>query len=270
MLHRTWRILVLGGGPLACLAAAGCVGLLLPPRPSSLPIPDLHGRVLTVAVVPDYLPFSRVDPDTGEVTGWAYDLICTLAARLNFEPRFVGVPQPELLDDVAAGRYDLAGGGVSFTLERATTLNFTVPYLLTKQRVVVRAADTRAATLSAFRDQIGLMVGTLPGTMEYDAAVAYFGAGRVRSYATFAAALAAVLDGTLDGAVVPDPALQAAEEAVPGSLQALSGPLAGEVLAYVLAPGSDLQVPLQVAYQALQTEGALDALRDKWGMRLEQ
>ncbi|HVP11336.1 MAG TPA: hypothetical protein VMV94_09155 [Phycisphaerae bacterium] len=81
----TRRILLLGGGSLAYLVAAGCGGLLLPPH-RALPVPDLKRRRVTVAVLPDYLRFSRVDPNTGEVTGWDHDLICITQA--GFEESF--------------------------------------------------------------------------------------------------------------------------------------------------------------------------------------
>ena len=249
------------------LLLAGCV----PPGgpggvPGAFAPPNLGGRVLTVAVLPDYLPFSRVDPQTGAVSGWDYDLITALAERLHFEPHFVAVPQAELLADMAAGRYDLAGGGVSFTLERAEVLAFTAPYALTKERVVVRADDARTATIAAFRDAATLVVGTVPDTTEYDAAVAYFGIARVRSYTTFAAALDALAAGALDAAIVSDPDLQAGLAQRPGAFQALPGPLAGDVLAYVLPPDSDLEGPLMLGYLALEFEGELTALREKWGL----
>ncbi|MCE2471253.1 MAG: basic amino acid ABC transporter substrate-binding protein, partial [Anaerolineae bacterium] len=44
-------------------------------------LPDLEGRVVTVAVENAYMPFNVIDEETGEAVGWDYDtlgMICEL------------------------------------------------------------------------------------------------------------------------------------------------------------------------------------------------
>jgi cyclohexadienyl dehydratase len=237
---------------------------LLPPPPEVLP--DLGGRELAVAVFANYAPYSQIDPNTGVVQGFDYDFITALAARLDFQPRFVAADPNLLLADLAAGRYDVAGGGIAYTLDRAATLDFAAPYRLEKQRVAVRASEQRITTIAAFHDATALRVGATTGTTSYDTAVAFLGAARVAAFSTYAAALDALATDSLDGVILDETELTQAQTRRPGVFKALPGPVAGNVSAYALPLGSELTTPLNDAFQQLQAEGAVAALREKWGL----
>jgi polar amino acid transport system substrate-binding protein len=49
-------------------------------------LPDLDGREVTVAVENAYLPFNYIDPDTGEWSGWDYDVWDEICVLLNCVP----------------------------------------------------------------------------------------------------------------------------------------------------------------------------------------
>jgi ABC-type amino acid transport substrate-binding protein len=246
-----------------CGLLAGCV----PSQPSATTeLPDFGGRTVTVALLPDNLPFSGLDPATGVFEGFDHDLLTTLAARVNLQPQFVAGDWATLLADVMAGRYDVAGGGIAFTVARAEQLDFASPYRLVKDRIVMRAADQRADTIAAFHDQPALRAGSMTSTTTYDFAVGYLGADRVVGFPTNAEAVDALLAGTIDGVVIDEVALVAEEQRQPGMLAELGGPVAGEVAAYILPKGSDLTAGLNAAFKQVQTEGVLADLRRQWGL----
>jgi len=237
---------------------------LLPTPPEVLP--DLNGRSVKVALLADRLPFSSVDPATGAASGFDYDLITTLAARLNFVPQFVAADPATLLTDLAASRFDVVGGGIAYTLPRAAQFDFTSAYGLVTRRLAVRVGDGRAATIAAFHDATALRVGTVSGTTADDMAVAFLGTARVVGFDTFAAAVDALVAADVDGVVLGDADLQREQARLPGRLVALPGPIGGDVLAYALRKGSDLTDPLDGAFLQLQAEGAIASLREKWGL----
>ncbi len=236
-----------------------------PPPPPEV-LPDLGGREVTVAVLADYLPYSRIDLDTGSVQGFDYDFLTAMATRLNFVPRFVAAEQSTLLADLAAGRYDVGGSGISFTLERAPRFDFAAPYKLEKERLAVRAAEQRVATIPAFHGAAELRAGATGGTTSYDMALAFLGAARVTAFDSSVAALDALAAGTVDGVVLENAELAREQGRRPGIFTALPGPIGGNISAYALPKGSDLTAPLNGAFEQLLFEGELETLLEKWGL----
>ncbi len=58
------------------------------PGERAVVLPDLGGRVVTIAVDNAYLPFAYIPADTGVATGWDYDAMDEVCARLNCVPSF--------------------------------------------------------------------------------------------------------------------------------------------------------------------------------------
>ena len=52
-------------------------------------LPDLEGRTITIAVENAYLPFNYIDPDSGEPSGWDYDVWNEICSLINCTPEFV-------------------------------------------------------------------------------------------------------------------------------------------------------------------------------------
>lgn len=116
---------------------------------------------LRVGTTGDYPPFSlAVD---GHYEG--YDIaLAELAARaLGVRLRLVKTSWPDLMADLAAGKFDLAVGGITRTLPRATRAGFTRPtFVLGKCPLVRREEVGRFGSLAAI-DQPGVRVGVNPG-----------------------------------------------------------------------------------------------------------
>jgi ABC-type amino acid transport substrate-binding protein len=251
-------------GLVGCAPTVSVPSDLLPTPPAELP--DLGGRTVTVGVPADNLPYIRIDPVTGAVEGFDFELITMMAARLNATPQFRATDPATLLADLGAGRLDLAGGGIAYTLARATQFDFTAPYALVKLRLAVRTDENRAATIAAFRERAVLRVGTMRGIRTFELTVDFFGAERVDGFDTISAAVDALVAGAVDGVALDDPDLVREQARLPASLVSLPGPLGGDVAAYALPLGSDLTDPFDGAFLQLQAEGAIAALREKWGL----
>ncbi len=249
------------------LGSASCVAPP-PPPPAPFefpPLPDLGGRELVVAIVGDNLPFSRLDDATGAAQGFGVDMITAVAAKLNLQPRFVALDCDAAVANLNAGTYDVVAGGILYTLERATQVDFALPLALLKQRLAVRTDESRVTDIAGFHDRTELLVGSVPQTIAFDTARDYFGEDRMRSYDTSAAAMDALAAGTLDGVVLDTTDFEAADQGQPGTFRALPGALAGNLLAYALQRGSDLTDPINLALSELQIEGTIGTLRVKWG-----
>lgn len=122
----------------------------------------LDTGVLRVGTTGDYAPFSFA-ADGDEPVGADIDLARDLARALGVEAAFVPTSWPTLLDDLAAGRYDIAMSGVSRTVERARTGYLSQPYFVGGKLPIARCEDKRRFASLAAIDQPDVRVIVNPG-----------------------------------------------------------------------------------------------------------
>jgi cyclohexadienyl dehydratase len=85
------------------------------PAPEGLPLP-----VLRVGTSGDYAPFSTRDA-SGKLSGFDAELAEELVRDLGFELRWVPFRWPQLKEQIAAGEFDVAMGGVTWQPARAVS-----------------------------------------------------------------------------------------------------------------------------------------------------
>jgi chorismate mutase-like protein len=105
--------------------------------------------VLRIGTPGDYAPFSLRDAAHDRYAGADIALARELAVDLGLRAEFVSTSWRTLLVDAAAGRFDIAVGGISITPERQKSALFSVPYFHDTKQPVVRCGeeqryDTRA------------------------------------------------------------------------------------------------------------------------------
>jgi len=127
--------------------------------------------VLRVGMTGDYAPFSlHANKDTSgkadalaDWSGIDVDLARDLAASLGVALQIVPTTWATLADDLSAGAFDLAAGGVSRTLDRQRVGLQTAPYHADGKTPIIRCADqTRFQSLEDI-DQPGVRVVVNPG-----------------------------------------------------------------------------------------------------------
>ncbi|MFF9478617.1 transporter substrate-binding domain-containing protein [Streptomyces sp. NPDC014733] len=97
--------------------------------------------VLRVCTTGDYRPYTYRDPKTGAYSGVDIDMAKDLAKSLDAKVRYVASTWASLVGDLAAGRCDVAAGGVSITLPRAREVAFSEPTREDGKTPIVRCAD---------------------------------------------------------------------------------------------------------------------------------
>ena len=160
-------------------------------------LPDLDGRVITVAVEPDYRPFNFTDEATGELAGWDYDALAEICARLNCALEFAPRPWEGMLQAVSAGEYDLTGGGIIITEERKEIVAFSDGYADVSQRIIVRAGEDRFASADEFIAG-DYMIGVQVASVNSDVAGELVGEDRLAIYDSVGDAIDDVIAGDLD------------------------------------------------------------------------
>lgn len=131
-----------GGSATKLAAASAGVRITAPATLAGL----RQAGVLRVGLTGDYAPFS--EERGGELHGFDVELVREFAAMLGVRVTFVRTTWSRLTEDLAAGRFDFAAGGISVTPERRERADFGPPLLVDGKTPIARCADRgRFATL---------------------------------------------------------------------------------------------------------------------------
>lgn len=122
----------------------------------------LGAGVVRVGTTGDYAPFSYRQGE-GDVVGIDIDLARHLAAALDARVVLVPTSWPTLMDDLAAGHYDIAMSGVSRVLPRQRDGYLTPPYHVGGKTAIARCEDRDAFATLAEIDRPGVRVVVNPG-----------------------------------------------------------------------------------------------------------
>ena len=118
-------------------------------------------KVLRIGMTGDYEPFS-VEAG-GTLRGADVELALALAEALQVQPRFVRTSWPTLMQDYAAGRFDVAASGISITAARAEQAAFSVPYHRGGKTPIVRCGTQADFDTLAEIDRPSVRVIVNPG-----------------------------------------------------------------------------------------------------------
>ena len=91
--------------------------------------------VLTVATSPDFPPFESLDGD--QIVGIEVDIMEKVAETLGVEIEFEQMDFDSVLPGVQAGKFDVGMSGITVTAEREKNADFTDPYFMAAQAIVV-------------------------------------------------------------------------------------------------------------------------------------
>lgn len=118
-------------------------------------------HLLRIATTGDYAPFSF--DANGHLSGADIELARDLAAHLGAEPVFVRTSWPGLVDDLRAGRFDVALSGIGYTEERAASGLYSAAYHEGGKTLLARCADRERFDTAAELDRPGVRVIVNPG-----------------------------------------------------------------------------------------------------------
>ena len=118
--------------------------------------------MLRVCTPGDYKPFSFQKPDGG-YEGIDIDLTTSLAAAIGAKVEFVKTSWANLLPDFAAGKCDIAVGGISVTMDRQKRVFFSDAYMVNGKTPIVRCEDVKRFQSVADIDKAGVRVIANPG-----------------------------------------------------------------------------------------------------------
>ena len=234
-----------------------------PVEPESM-LPDLGGRVITVAMENAYLPFNFILTSTGEADGWDYDFINEACRRMNCVADYQEFAWEPMIGAVAEGQFDMAADGITITEERAEQVDFSDGYIATDQRLLVRIDEDRFDTLEALAADPDAILSQQIGTTNYAVAVDAVGDDRIIEFDDFGQAVLAVVNGDTDGTVVDDTAGQGYLGANRDQLKMVGPSESSDQLGFIFPLGSDLVEAFNLAIAEMRDDGFLAEINAKW------
>ena len=223
---------------------------------------DLDGRTVTVAVENAYLPFNYLDPETGEPTGWDYDVIDSICEMLNCVPDYQTFSWEPMIQAVADGQFDMAADGITITEERAELVDFSEGYIAIEQRLLV-PLDSEITSVDDLLAS-DCSVASQVGTTNLQTAIDTFGEDRVTALEEFGFVVQSVIAGDNCAAVIDETAGQGYVGANADEVHLVGESLSSDQLGFIFPKGSDLVEPFNYALDQMKQDGSLEAISQEY------
>ena len=174
-----------------------------------------------------------------------------------------------MIQAVKEGQFEVGMDGITITEEREQEIDFSDPYMTSQQFMLVRADEGRISGPGDFSTDESLLIGAQSGTTNFYVAVYEVLDGdeanpRIKLFDTFGASVQALASGDVDMVLMDNTSAQGYMGANPGAFKMVGDALGTEQFGFILTPGSDLVGPINSALAAMEADGTLDALNQKW------
>ncbi len=211
---------------------------------------------VTVATSPDFPPFESLDGS--EVVGIEVDILQAITGKLGMEMQLEQMDFESVIPGVQAGKFDIGMSGITITADRQKNCDFTQPYFLASQAIVV----TPDSDITCKADLEGKTVSVQTGTtaeeycMENGYEVLAFTANNDAAAAlTSGKAAAWVVDNEVGVALAAQQGLVVLDEA-----------MTSEPYAFAFAKDSELTAQFDEALGQLLADGTVAAIFEKYGV----
>jgi len=249
---------------IALLAALAGLAVSL----SAQALPDLKGRAVVAVTENAYFPLNFADPKSGKGIGWEYDAVNEIGKRLNAKIVWKTAAWDTMIQAVRDGQFDVGLDGISITEERKKQVDFSDPYMVSRQVLLVRANEIRFTDPASFKANAKLLVGAQAGTTNFYTAVDALGGDeknpRIKLFETFGASAQALKAGDVDLVFMDGASSQGFIKANPGAYKIVGQPVGDDAFGFIFQPQSDLTAAFNAAIAALKKDGTLDKLNQKW------
>ncbi len=232
-------------------------------------LPDLDGRTIVAVTGNDYTPLNFVDPPTGEAVGWEYEAVDEICRRLNCEVDWQVTSWDAMIAAVQEGQFDVGMDGITITDERKEQVDFSAPYMISQQFMLVRADEERFSTPEELGADENLLIGAQAGTTNFYVAVYDVLDGdeanpRIKLFENFGTTVQALITGDVDMVLMDAASSRGYIGANPDKLKLVGGALGTENFGFIFTPGSDLVAPFDAAIQSMDGDGFLSHLDTRW------
>ncbi|MSO93488.1 MAG: transporter substrate-binding domain-containing protein [Rhodospirillales bacterium] len=205
-------------------------------------------------------PYGLVD-SSGQTVGFEMDLAREFAKRLGVELETVSVTGATRVPMVESGKVDATFGGLGHTRKREETVDFTIPYMLEGDKLLVK----KGSPIRSYRDLVGKTVSAAQGTISEEVLRKAQPQAKIVRFQDLPQAFLALKQGLADAWVSTDFVFSSYVNKNPGEFE-----IVGEYLIeYPIAVGipendSKWRDALNHMLQDMEEDGTFAKIFDKW------
>ena len=221
---------------------------------------DLGGRVLNIGSDTTYPPHEFIED--GVVKGFDVDVVAEICERINCTPNWVTTAWDGIFAALADGQFDMVVSGVTITDERDKIVDFSDPYIIVQQGVLMRVED-EGATIDAFKSG-ELRLASQNGTTNAALGEELVGRDNLQLFDSFNNAVVAVQNGDVDGVIIDSTSAAAYEQEFAGELTVGITGLSSDPRGLVFQEGDSIQDAFNEGLAMIKDDGTLQKLVVKW------
>jgi polar amino acid transport system substrate-binding protein len=208
-------------------------------------------------------PFAMINPDkTSELIGFEVDIISEISKELGVKLEFVQNSWDGLIPGLKVDNYHVAINGIEITPDRQAEVNFTRPYYITSEQLVIRKGEPELLSLADCKNKkVGTLKYSLAHRMLEEA-----GGIEILTYESEVAAYTDLKNGRSDAVLLDAPIAVYYAKADP-ALKFSGGPI-GQMF-YGIAvkkENVDLYRKVDLALKKIADNGKLREILDHWNM----
>lgn len=221
---------------------------------------DLGGQIVNIGSDTTYPPHEFIED--GVVKGFDVDVVAAICERINCQPNWITTAWDGIFGALADGQFDMVVSGVTITEERDKIVDFSDPYIIVQQGVLMRVEDA-GKTIDDFKSG-AMRLASQTGTTNAALGEELVGRDNLALFDAFNNAVVALQNGDVDGVIIDSTSAAAYEQEFAGELTVAITGLSSDPLGLVFQEGSELQDSFNEGLQAIKDDGTLNELIIKW------
>jgi ABC-type amino acid transport substrate-binding protein len=216
------------------------------------------GEALTVGSDIPYPPFEQGKP--GHYTGFDMELMEAIGEKIGRTPEFQDTSFETIFRDVQQGKFEAVISAATITEEREKAVDFSNPYYLSEQAVLVK----EGSDIKSLEDADGKTVGAQQGTTGLELAKEKLGGSEIRAFPEGPDAVNALKAGTVEAAIIDAPVAANAVEKSGGLEIAEKVPTEEEYGIAVAQGETALLEEINQGLKEVEEDGTYKAIYEKW------
>ena len=213
---------------------------------------------LTVGSDIPYPPFEQGKP--GNYTGFDVELMEAIGEKIGRTPEFQDTSFETIFRDVQQGKFEAVISAATITEEREKAVDFSNPYYLSEQAVLVK----EGSNIKSLEDANGKTVGAQQGTTGQELAKEKLGDSEIRGFPEGPDAVNALKAGTVE-AVIIDAPVAANAVAESGGVEIAEKVPTEEEYGIAVAQGeTELLEEINQGLKEVEEDGTYTTIYEKW------
>lgn len=218
------------------------------------------GKKLTIGSDVPYPPFEEFGKSKTEFKGFDVELMEAVAGSAGYEVEFQDTSFDTIFVDLAQGKFDAVASATTITEEREETVNFTEPYYLAEQAILVK----EGGEIDSVEGLKGATVGAQKGTTGAEFVEEHGEAGELRTYPQGPDAVNALKAGVVEAVVIDIPVAETAVENTTGIEVSAAIPTEEEYGFAVAKNNEELLEELNAGLAEAKEDGTYTKIYEKW------